>query len=97
MRLILRNHNYYRVWNVKDYIQQIQSNIVAQDNQQYIAIQNIFNKLYLRHLNDHKQTAKHKIRLNNYVLASQAPATAIADYFHRKSRTYSESFLRITL
>ena len=90
MRLILRNYQPYRVWNVKDYIQQIQSNMIAQDNQQYVAIQNFFNKIYIHHLNDYDQMIKHKAHQNNFVLTSKAPVKSIADYFNRKSHSFSE-------
>lgn len=53
MRLIVRNRQSLHIWNVKDYIKQTQANIIKQDTNKYITMQNIFRKLYLRHLQDH--------------------------------------------
>jgi hypothetical protein len=96
MRLIVRHRPSLHVWNVNDYIKQTQANIIKQDSNKYLTLQKIFRKVYLRHLKDHQRVKYHQNNLDNFVLLSQAPARAIADYFHQKSKEYSEPFLRIT-
>ncbi len=89
MRLIVRNRPSLHIWNVNDYIKQTQANIIKQDSNKYLTLQRIFKKIYLRHLNDHKRIKNLQNDLDNFVLISQSPARAIADYFHQKSKIYS--------
>lgn len=96
MRLIVRNRPSLHVWNVSDYVKQTQANIIKQDTNKYITLQKIFRKIYLRHLRDHQKLKTHQKNLDNFVMMAQAPAQAIADYFHTKSKEFSEEFLRIT-
>jgi hypothetical protein len=96
MRLILRHRPSLHVWNVSDYLKQTHANILKQDTNKYITLQKIFRKIYLRHLRDHERLKNHQKNLDNFVLLSPAPARAITDYFHRKSKDFSEDFLRVT-
>jgi hypothetical protein len=96
MRLILRHRPSLHVWNVNDYLKQTHANILRQDNNKYITLQKIFRKIYLRHLRDHQRVKTHQRALQNFLLLSPAPARAITDYFHQKSKEFSEDFLRIT-
>lgn len=96
MRLITRNCYPVHIWNVSEYIKQTQANIIKQDTHRFITIQNIFKKLYLRHLRDHQQVQAHVAHLNDFAAMSQSPARAIADYFHKKGKTYSEGFMTAT-
>lgn len=92
----MRNRPSLHVWNVNDYIKQTQANIVKQDTHKYITLQKIFHKIYMRHLRDHERLKVHQNSLDNFVLLSPSPARAITDYFHQKSKEYSEDFLRVT-
>lgn len=96
MRLIVRNRPSLHIWNVNDYIKQTQANIIKQDSNKYITLQKIFRKIYLRHLNDHQKIKHLQNDLDNFVLMSTSPARTITDFFHQKSKSYSEPFLRIT-
>jgi len=53
MRLINRNICPLHIWKVSDYIKQAQSNILKEDVSQFVTMQNIFKKLYFRHLQDY--------------------------------------------
>lgn len=96
MRLIFRHRPSLHVWNVGDYLKQTHANIVKQDTNKYITLQKIFRKIYLRHLKDHERLKNHQNALDNFLLLSPAPARAITDYFHQKSKEFSEDFLRVT-
>jgi hypothetical protein len=96
MRLIVRSRPSLHVWNVSDYVKQTQANIIKQDTNKYITLQRIFRKIYLRHLRDHQKLRTHQKNLENFVLLAPSPAQAITDYFHQKSKEFSEEFLRIT-
>lgn len=48
MRLIVRNKQYLHVWNLNDYIKQAQNNIIQQDANRVLALQNVFQKLYIK-------------------------------------------------
>jgi hypothetical protein len=96
MRLILRHRPSLHVWNVGDYLKQTHANIVKQDTNKYITLHKIFRKIYLRHLKDHERLKNHHNALDNFLLLSPAPARAITDYFHQKSKEFSEDFLRVT-
>jgi len=96
MRLILRHRPSLHVWNVGDYLKQTHANIVKQDTNKYITLQKIFRKIYLRHLKDHERLKYHQNALDNFLILSPTPARAITDYFHQKSKEFSEDFLRVT-
>lgn len=55
MKVVTRCQYALNVWQVKDYIKQTQTNIHNQDTNRFFTMQNIFKKLYLRHLQDHEQ------------------------------------------
>jgi hypothetical protein len=96
MRLVVRNRFPLHIWTVSDYIKQTQANLLKQDTSRFITMQNIFRKLYLRHLDDHEQIKVHQQNMNNIILIGQAPAQTVADYFHKKSKVYSEDFMTAT-
>lgn len=96
MRLIVRNRANLHVWNVGEYIKQTQANVVKLETNHFISMQNIFKKLYFRHLEQHQILNKLNRKLNNFVLMSEQPARAIADYFHKKSRNYSQDLMTTT-
>lgn len=89
MRLIVRNRQLMHIWNVQDYIKQTQANLQRQDNQKFISMQNVFTKLYLRHLKEQEKLQIQQEKLNSIMVLGQMPARAIADYFHQKSKTYN--------
>ena len=96
MRLLNRNTFHLHTWNVSDYIKQAQNNIIKQDSNHYITLQNIFKKLYLAHLKNHSKINAHSQKLNSLAVMSESPARIIAEYFHRKAKTYNEDFMRTT-
>lgn len=84
------------VWSVQDYIKQTQHNLQRQDARNFLSLHTVFNKLYLRHLNEQEALKKHNQALNDMILLGQTPALSIVTYFHKHSRKYSPGLLRVT-
>ena len=96
MRLITRNIYSVHIHSVGEYIKQAQANIIKQESHNFITMQNVFKKLYLTHLREHDSLQKYKSKLNDFALMSEAPARSMTDYFHKKSKAYSENFMTAT-
>ena len=97
MRLIARNRQWLHVWSVGDYIKQAQANIIKQDSHRVIALQNVFQKLYLRQQENYAQDYRLSKRLNSMALMGSTPARAIADHFHANRKRFSPEALTTTL
>ena len=97
MRLIARNRQGLHVWSVGDYIKQAQSNIIKQDSHRVIALQNVFQKLYIRQQEHYAQDRRLSRRLNSIALMGSTPAKAIADHFHTNRKSFSPEALITTL
>ena len=85
------------VWSLGDYIKQAQSNIIKQDSHRVLALQNIFQKLYIRQQENISQDRRLSKRLNNIALAGATPARAIAEYFNSHQKKFSPEALVTTL
>lgn len=97
MRLIVRNRQGMHVWSVSDYIKQAQANIIKQDSHRIIALQNVFQKLYLRQQQNYAHDRRLSNSLNNIALMGSTPARAIADHFHSNRKSFSPDALTTTL
>ena len=97
MRLIVRNIQSLHVWSVGDYIKQAQANILKQDSHRVIALQNVFQRLYLRQREHFIQDRRLSKRLNSIALMGSTPARAIADHFHTNRKNFSPEALITTL
>lgn len=85
------------VWSVSDYIKQAQANIIKQDSHRIIALQNVFQKLYLRQQQNYAHDRRLSNSLNNIALMGSTPARAIADHFHSNRKSFSPDALTTTL